>query len=56
MLDGLLGPQVAAVVNLAPRQLGPFMSDVLVRGFPGAAGAIAPVAPDKPVANGARLF
>ena len=54
--DELIGRQVAAVVNFAPRQIGPFMSEVLVLGFPDAAGAVVLVAPDKPVANGGRLF
>ena len=55
-LDALAGRQVAAVVNFAPRQIGPFMSEVLVLGFPDASGAVVLVAPDKPVANGGRLF
>jgi tRNA-binding protein len=54
--DELVGRQVAAVVNFAPRQIGPFMSEVLVLGFPDAAGAVVLIAPDKPVANGGRLF
>jgi|ERR1700730_4956098 tRNA-binding protein len=54
--DELIGRQVAAVVNFAPRQIGPFMSEVLVLGFPDAAGAVVLVVPDKPVANGGRLF
>lgn len=55
-LDALRGRQVAAVVNFAPRQIGPFMSEVLVLGFPDDAGAVVLVAPDRPVANGGRLF
>ncbi len=55
-LEALVGRQVAAVVNFAPRQIGPFMSEVLVLGFPDATGAVVLVAPDKPVANGGRLF
>lgn len=54
--ETLVGRQVAAVVNFAPRQIGPFMSEVLVLGFPDADGAVVLVAPDKPVANGGRLF
>ena len=54
--DALIGRQVAAVVNFAPRQIGPFMSEVLVLGFPDTAGNVVLVAPDKPVANGGRLF
>jgi len=52
----LLGRQIAAVVNFSPRQIGPFMSEVLVLGFPDAAGAVVLIAPDRPVANGGRLF
>ncbi|HWD59133.1 MAG TPA: tRNA-binding protein [Stellaceae bacterium] len=52
----LLGRQVAAVVNFAPRQIGPFMSEVLVLGFPDPDGAVVLIRPDKPVANGGRLF
>ena|ERR1700722_9989090 len=55
-LDALVGRQVAAVVNFAPRQIGPFMSEVLVLGFPDVAGAVVLVSPDKPVTNGVRLF
>lgn len=53
---GLVGRQVAAVVNFAPRQIGPFMSEVLVLGFPDTTGAVVLVGPDKPVANGGKLF
>jgi tRNA-binding protein len=55
-LDELVGRQVAAIVNFPPRQIGKFMSEVLVLGFPDAAGAVVLVAPDRPVANGGRLF
>ncbi|HEX3883633.1 MAG TPA: tRNA-binding protein [Stellaceae bacterium] len=54
--EALAGRQVAAVVNFPPRQIGPFMSEVLVLGFPDDSGAVVLVAPDKPVANGGRLF
>jgi tRNA-binding protein len=54
--DALIGRQVAAVINFAPRQIGPFMSEALVLGFPDSVGAVVLVAPDKPVANGGRLF
>ncbi|HML09306.1 MAG TPA: tRNA-binding protein [Stellaceae bacterium] len=55
-LEALVGRQVAAVVNFAPRQIGPFLSEVLVLGFPDVVGAVVLVAPDKPVANGGKLF
>jgi tRNA-binding protein len=53
--DELVGRQVAAVVNFPPRQIGPFMSEVLTLGFADEAGAVVLVAPDKPVPNGSRL-
>lgn len=54
--DTLPGRQVAAVVNFAPRQIGKFMSEVLVLGFPDEDGEVVLVNIDRPVANGARLF
>jgi tRNA-binding protein len=54
--ETLVGRQVAAVVNFPPRQIGRFMSDVLVLGFPDAAGAVVLIAPDRPVPDGGRLF
>lgn len=55
-LDELAGRQVAAVVNFPPRQIGPFMSEVLTLGFPDEAGEVVLIAPSQPVPNGARLF
>jgi len=54
--DSLLGRQVAAVVNFLPRQIGPFMSEVLTLGFPDEAGEVVLIAPDLPVPDGGRLF
>jgi tRNA-binding protein len=54
--DDLVGRQVAAVVNFPPRQIGPFLSEVLTLGFPDSKGAVVLVEPDMPVLNGARLF
>jgi tRNA-binding protein len=54
--DTLVGRQIAAVVNFAPRQIGKFMSEVLVLGFPDEAGAVVLIGPDQPVPNGGRLF
>ena len=53
--DGIVGRQVAAVVNFAPRQIGPFMSEVLTLGFADRDGAIVLIAPDRPVPDGARM-
>ena len=52
----LVGRQVAAVVNFPPRQIGKFMSEVLVLGFPGAGGEVVLIAPSLAVPNGGRLF
>jgi tRNA-binding protein len=54
--DGLVGRQVAAVVNFPKKQIGKFMSEVLVLGFPDDAGEVVMIAPDKPVPNGGRLY
>ncbi len=55
-LDGLMGMQVVAVINLPPRQIGNFMSEVLVLGFPDDNGAVCLATVDSPVPNGSRLF
>ncbi len=52
----LIGRQVMAVVNFPPRQIGPFMSEVLTLGFPDEEGAVVLAAIDKPVPNGGKLF
>ena len=54
--DQLIGRQVAAVVNFPPKQIGKFMSEVLVLGFPNEAGAVVLIQPDHGVPDGARLF
>lgn len=54
--ETLLGRQVAAVINFPPRQIGPFMSEVLTLGFPDAAGEVVLIQPSKPVPDGGRLF
>ena len=54
--DALLGRQVLAVVNLPPRQIGPFLSEVLTLGVPDADGAVVLLRPDQPVPDGGRLF
>ena len=53
--EALIGRQVMAVVNFPPRQIGPFMSEVLVLGFPDEVGSIVLAAPDHEVPSGARM-
>ena len=54
--ETLVGRRVAAVVNFPPRQIGRFMSEVLVLGFPDADGHVVLFSPDHDVTDGARLF
>jgi len=54
--EDLPGRQVAAVVNFPPKQIGKFMSECLVLGFPDADGDVVMVAVDRPVPNGGRLY
>jgi len=54
--ETLIGKQVAAVVNFPPRQVGPFMSEILILGFPDQDGKVVLVHPSITVPNGGRLF
>jgi len=53
--DTLPGRQVMAVVNFPPRQIGPFMSEVLVLGLPDDSGEIVLLTPDQDVPTGGRM-
>lgn len=53
--ETLEGRQVMGVVNFPPRQIGPFMSEVLVLGVADAEGAITLLKPDHPAPNGERM-
>ncbi len=53
--EDLVGRIVMAVVNFPPRQIGPFMSEVLVVGASDSQGQISLLAPDHDVPPGARL-
>ncbi len=55
-VDGLVGRQVLAVVNFAPRQIGKYLSEVLTLGVPDSEGAVVMIRPDLDVPNGGRLF
>jgi len=54
--DGLVGRQVAGVVNFPKKQIGKFMSEVLVLGFPDADGEVVLIGPGHDVPNGGKLF
>ena len=55
-LEDLIGRQVAAVVNFPPKQIGKFMSEILVLGFPDGDGEVVVIGPERPVPNGGRLY
>jgi tRNA-binding protein len=55
-LEELVGRQVAAVVNFPKKQIGKFMSEVLVLGFPDENGEVVLIQPSLGVPNGGRLY
>ena len=54
--DELLGRLVIAVVNFPPRQIGPYLSEVLVLGVPDAGGEVVLLGPDQETPLGGRIF
>ena len=54
--NSIIGKQVAAVVNFPPKQIGKFMSEVLVVGFPDENGEVVLIEPGQKVPNGGRLY
>lgn len=50
----LVGRQIVAALNFPPRQVGPFMSEFLLTGFPTADGVVVTTV-ERPVPNGARM-
>ena len=54
--ETLVGRQVLAVVNFPPRQIGPFVSEVLTLGVPDTQGAVVLLCPDQAVPDGGRMF
>lgn len=55
-VESLIGKQVVCVTNFPPKQIGGFMSEVLVTGFPDENNNVILCGTDKPVPNGAKLF
>lgn len=54
--DELLGKQVIAVVNFPPKQIGPFISEVLTLGLPDENGEVVLLMPTKEVPKGGKMF
>ena len=54
--ESLVGRQVLAVTNFPPRQIGKFMSEVLVVGVPDSDGEVVLIGPDEKVPVGGRLY
>ena len=55
-VDTLVGTQVIAVVNFPPRQIGPFLSEVLTLGLADSNDKVMLLRPDRPVPNGGRMY
>ena len=53
--ETLIGRQVMGVVNFPPRQIGPFMSEVLVLGVADSEGEIVLLSPSMDVPTGGRM-
>jgi tRNA-binding protein len=54
--DDLVGRLILGVVNMPPKQIGPFISEVLTLGVPDAASEVVLVGPDRDVPIGGRMF
>ena len=54
--EELEGRLVLGVVNFAPRQIGPFLSEVLTLGVPGSDAGVVLIVPERDVPIGGRLF
>jgi tRNA-binding protein len=54
--ESLPGRQVAAVVNFPPKQIGTFMSEILVLGVPDEDGEVVLMSPSRDVPNGGRMY
>lgn len=54
--EELVGRQVVGVVNFPPKQIGPFISEVLTLGLPDENGDVVLLSPTKPIPNGGRMF
>lgn len=55
-IEELVGRLVLGVVNFPPRQIGPFLSEVLTLGLPDENGEVILIQPQKEVPLGGRLY
>jgi tRNA-binding protein len=55
-VEGIVGSEILAVVNFPPRQIGKFMSEVLVLGVPDEEGEVVLLRPDLEVPIGGRMY
>ena len=54
--EALLNRLVVAVVNFPPKQIGPYMSEVLTLGVPDGDGEVVLLVPERDVPIGGRMF
>ena len=54
--EALINKQVLCLVNVSPRQVGPFISEVLTLGVPAKDGSVVLIQPEKEVPLGGKLF
>ncbi len=54
--EELQGKQVVAVVNFPPKQIGPFISEVLTLGVPDSQGRVVLLSPTQDVPLGGKMF
>jgi len=55
-IDSIVGKQVVAVTNFPPKQIGKFMSEILVLGLPDEDGEVVLLGPDRKVPDGVRMY
>jgi len=54
--ETLLGKQVICIVNFPPKQIGKYLSEILITGFPDEQNGVVLAQPHLPVPNGSKLF
>ena len=54
--ESLIDQRVICVINFPPRQIGPFISEVLTLGIPDENGKVVLIEPERNVPLGGRLY